>query len=84
VSEWGGSLPDLLWGERTELALRSKGIGWTAAFWNSEPALTQIVNNQVTPTPFGALVRRALALAGEPLAAQQQVLPSSLSNLSIE
>jgi hypothetical protein len=83
ISEWGGSRTDLLWGERTELALRSKGLGWTAAFWNSEPALTQSVYNQITPTPFGALVRRALAMAGEsPVTIKPLALPG-LSNLTI-
>ena len=63
VTEWGGSDADLTWGERTALALRAAGIGWTAAHWNAEPRLVSRVNDRLVPTRFGMVVQRAFALA---------------------
>jgi hypothetical protein len=83
VTEWGGERAEVTWGERTALALRGSGIGWTAAHWNAEPFITRTAHGQITATPFGNVVQRALALAGEPLAAPRPVLPAALNALSI-
>ena len=81
VTEWGGGRTDIAWGERTALALRAEGLGWAAAHWNAEPKLVQETIREMAPTPFGAVVRRALALAGEPLAVRTETIPEQL-NLS--
>ena len=83
VTEWGGQAMDASWGERAAQLLRGSGIGWTAAHWNAEPALTKIVNNRLQPSTFGALVRRALALEGEIMAVTQPAETNILPTLSI-
>ena len=83
VTEWGGQALDTSWGEHAAQLLRGSGIGWTAAHWNAQPALIQIVRDRPYPSTFGALVRRALALEGEILAVTQPAEPNLLPNLSI-
>ena len=64
VTEWGANT-EIGWCERTALVLRDAGIGWTAAHWNGEPSLARATGRQTSPTaptPFGLVVRRALAL----------------------
>ncbi len=82
VTEWGGQPLETSWGERAAQMMRASGIGWTAAHWNAEPSLTTILRNQLVPSTFGALVRRALALEGEILAATQPAEPYPISALS--
>lgn len=65
VSEWGGGPADTAWGERMARTFRAEGFGWTAAHWNAEPLLARTVGGRVLPTPFGAVVRRALAMPDE-------------------
>lgn len=67
VTEWGGEASNLGWGERIARALRSVGVGWTAAHWNAEPVLVQSRGQQLLPTRFGSVVYRELALEGVPL-----------------
>ena len=54
AAEWGGT--DLTWGRRTADYLDAFDLGWTAWSWCDEPRL----QNNGTPTPFGALVRDRL------------------------
>jgi hypothetical protein len=78
ISEWGGLSAHLAWGERTALHMRAAGIGWTAAHWNGEPFLVRISERQSLATGFGAIVRRELALTGEPSLATQPAPPPTL------
>ncbi len=64
VTEWGAPT-EVSWCERTALVLRDAGVGWTAAHWNGEPFLARAVARQTSPTQFGLVVRRALALPGD-------------------
>ena len=64
VSEWGGTSMDAAWGERVAVMMETMGIGWAAAFWTGELALVRPMSGGRTIlTPFGAVVKRALALA---------------------
>jgi hypothetical protein len=65
VTEWGGGDSDAFWGAYTAQSLRAEGIGWTAAHWIGETPLTQRIQNRLTPTLFGNVVRHALAVSGE-------------------
>jgi hypothetical protein len=83
VTEWGGERGDLAWGERAALALRGSSLSWTAAHWNAEPHLAaRPSRGPITPTPFGAVVQRALALAGERLTVTPPVLPAALNAIA--
>src|SRR5262249_41740893 len=66
VTEWGGRQPDVSWGGRTALALRDVWAGWAAGAWNADPPPARAADHRIAPTPFGMVVRRALALTGEP------------------
>jgi hypothetical protein len=72
VSEWGGTSIDAAWGERVAVMMETMGIGWAAAFWTGELALVRPVpGGRTILTPFGAVVRRALALASQRAEASQ-------------
>jgi hypothetical protein len=79
VSEWGGQDVDLAWGERTAMLLRAEGIGWTAAHWSGETRLAFRRGQELRPSLFGGVVRRALAIAGEPPARPRIVAASVLN-----
>ncbi len=76
VTEWGGRATDIGWSEQIALDLRASGIGWTAAHWNAEPPLVQARGQAIVPNLFGAVVRRELALTGEPLEATHPIYPN--------
>ncbi len=79
VTEWGGGQAEVSWGERTALALREAGAGWTAAHWNADPPLARAADHRIAPTPFGMVVRRALALTGERAGSVTRTVPSRLA-----
>ena len=70
VSEWGGATISMArdvawsaaWGERVAVMIETIGIGWAAASWNE--LAKRMPRGQVLLTPFGAVVKRALARAG--------------------
>jgi hypothetical protein len=82
VTEWGGGEADVLWGERTALALRGSGLGWVAAHWNAEPFLVRPGREHIAATPFGTVVQRALALSREQAVTDRPILPAALAALS--
>jgi hypothetical protein len=68
VSAWGGSADymdrDVAWGERMAVLMDTMGIGWAAAFSGGDAALVRPTQTgRSTLTPFGAVVKRALARA---------------------
>lgn len=79
VTEWGGGQAEVSWGERTALALRDAGAGWTAAHWNADPPLARTADHRIAPTPFGMVVRRALALTGERAGSVTRTVPARLA-----
>ena len=66
VAEWGGEDGDLAWGRRLAAYLETRGIGWAAWSWSDWPRLTRDRNE---PTPFGAIVKAALASEASPATA---------------
>jgi endoglucanase len=67
IGEWGGSAGDLEWGRLLETFLNTHACGWTAWSWTDHPALVENGRGaDYRPTPFGTLVKRALALAIPP------------------
>jgi hypothetical protein len=61
VGEWGGGAGDLDWGQRLELFLRERNLGWTAWSWSDDPHLIERpLAPNFAPTEFGTLVRNSL------------------------
>ncbi len=59
AAEWGGHEEDAAWGLALFRYMQALGIGWTAWSWADEPLL--VYPGSFEPTPFGNLVRAALA-----------------------
>jgi hypothetical protein len=57
LGEWGGRDGDLEWGRRLLAYADQLGLGWCAWGWSDQPRLREAGR----ATPFGALVRDALA-----------------------
>jgi hypothetical protein len=57
IGEWGGGDADIEWGSRLLQYADSCGIGWCAWSWSDRPRLV----HAGSPTPFGGLIRGALA-----------------------
>jgi hypothetical protein len=72
VSEWGGASMDAAWGERVAVMMETMSIGWAAAFWTGEFALVRSMpGGRIILTPFGTVVKRALAFASQRAEASQ-------------
>ncbi len=56
AGEWGGTEAQLEWGRRLSAYFDELGIGWAAWSWTDWPHMM----TRYTPTPFGAIVRKAL------------------------
>jgi Cellulase (glycosyl hydrolase family 5) len=64
AGEWGGGVDDLAWGERLLRYFDAHDMGWCAWSWADWPHLVASCRERdYTPTPFGAMVRRALISA---------------------
>jgi endoglucanase len=62
IGEWGGETKDLNWGRRLRRFLAENSCGWTAWSWVDRPFLVEDARRaDYRPTPFGALVKQALA-----------------------
>ena len=59
AAEWGGTDDDVAWGLGLYRYMQRRDMGWTAWSWSDEPRL--IDPGTMQPTPFGNLVRAALA-----------------------
>jgi hypothetical protein len=60
VAEFGGGAEDVEWGRRLLDYLEARAIGWIGWSWSDAPRLVTS-DEPRRPTPFGALVREALA-----------------------
>jgi endoglucanase len=63
AGEFGGTVDDLPWGERLLRYFDAHDMGWCAWSWADWPHLVASAREgDYTPTPFGELVRAALAV----------------------
>jgi endoglucanase len=64
AGEWGGTVEDGPWGQRLASYFTAHDMGWTAWSWVDWPHLIASSRDlDYTPTPFGQIVRDALANA---------------------
>jgi hypothetical protein len=62
AGEWGGRADDVEWGVRLVRYFDLHGMGWCAWSWADAPCLVASCHDRdYTPTPFGQVVREALA-----------------------
>jgi hypothetical protein len=78
ITEWTCGPSDATWAERTADILRGEGLGWVASPWTGAAPLVRTDSGRPRPTAFGAVVRRAIALAGELPGATHPTVPPIL------